>query len=80
MPTYPPLQQTEPMVLTHEDRANIESAMQQLAISDAMIQRMERCKLPCNAQRADCDAVCSFFQAILGEYFGHNSPMPHKGV
>jgi hypothetical protein len=77
-PAYPPMSGTEPKIFTQQDFAEWEDALQKLAVVNHILQRCERCKLPVEAARADCDGLCSFYNSLMAEFKGPQSPIPVK--
>lgn len=59
-----------------DDRARAEEALRLLYPIKDLISRCERCGIPCSAMADDCKACEAWFQKVLGEFFGGNSPMP----
>lgn len=76
MPQYPPLNEPLPNPYTEEDFGRMEDALRQTVRVHHLIERMKRCKIPCDALERDCDACYEALQAKLGEFRGPNAPIP----
>jgi hypothetical protein len=76
MPNYPPTEGPVPQVFTDQHIREWEQQLQNLAVANAIIQKCERCGIPVQTSRQDCDALCSFFQAMLAEERGQQTPNP----
>lgn len=73
---YPPLEGPEPQIWTADHVRAAEEALRQLAVADAILKKCERCKIPVNELRADCDGMCQFFTHWLEEYRGQQASLP----
>ena len=73
---YPQLESIPPQVYTADHWAEVDRAMRELAIIDHLLQKCERCKMPVEALRAECDGACQFFQALQAEYRGLQATNP----
>lgn len=67
MPEYPPLQGPEPRIYTDEDVGNWYQQLQNLAVANAVIQKCERCNIPVEPSRRECDALCTFYHTLIEE-------------
>lgn len=67
MPEYPPLQGPEPRIYTDEDVNNWYQQLQNLAVANAVIAKCERCNIPVDPSRRECDALCTFYQGLIAE-------------
>lgn len=67
MPDYPPLDGPEPQIYTQEDVANWYQQLQNLAVANAIIKKCERCNVPVDPSRKECDALCVFYQNLIRE-------------
>lgn len=79
MAQYPPLDGPPPSPYNADDVRRWEEALRQLAVADQLIKRCERCKIPASASRTDCDALCDFFQGLISEFRGPQSPIGGPG-
>lgn len=76
MATYPPLEGPEPAVFDDTHAAAAEDALRQLALTDAIVRKCERCKITVGELRKDCDGLCDFFTNFLAEYRGQAATLP----
>ena len=67
MPEYPPLQGPEPRIYTDEDVNNWYQQLQNLAVANAVIAKCERCQIPVDPSRRECDSLCTFYQRMIEE-------------
>lgn len=80
MPTYPPLEGPPPQVWTADHVRMAEDGLRQVAVTDAILKKCERCKVHVGETRAECDSLCDFFQTFLSEHKGQQSDlMPAVG-
>lgn len=75
MEKYPPLEEQPPNPYDDNDYRRWEEALRQLAVADHLIKRCEKCNIPTAASRADCDALCRFFNSLIAEFKGPQSPI-----
>lgn len=76
MPQYPPMDILPPQIWTDQHLAAAEQSLRDLAVVDHILQRCERCKIAVGQMRADCDALCSFFQTWIADYKHTQSDSP----
>lgn len=76
MPEYPPLDMPEPSIYTSEHVKEWEEQLRNLAVANAVIQKCERCKIPVQTSRTECDALCEFYQTMIAEVTGQQSTRP----
>jgi len=76
MPEYPPLSVPAPSPYTDDHIREWEQQLQNLAVADAIIKKCERCKIPVDASRRDCDGLCEFFQRMIAEERGQQAARP----
>jgi hypothetical protein len=71
-------EQTAPLPnpYSHDDLLRAEDAYQGLAQVQALIDRMKRCKIPCEESDSDCKTLCAFFENLLAEFKGPQAPIP----
>lgn len=67
MPEYPPLNGPEPRIFTDEDVSNWYQQLQNLAVTNAVIAKCERCNIPVEPSRRECDALCTFYHGLIDE-------------
>lgn len=73
---YPPLEGAPPVVWDESTAGEMERALQQLAVADAIIRAGEAVQIPMAEVRAECDAMCAAAQRILAHVRGQQSPHP----
>lgn len=76
MANYPPMDGPLPQVYSSEHVKAWEEQLRNLAVADAVIKKCERCNIPVQASRTECDALCDFFQAMIAEETGQQTPSP----
>lgn len=76
MPEYPPLNSPIPPIYTQDHVRDWEQALQQLAITNEVIKKCERCRIPVEASRQECDSLCEFFRHMIAEERGQQASMP----
>lgn len=64
-----------PSPFDHNDLLQVEQMLQHLGVSEALIKRCQRCKIPVSEHDADCQALCEFYQSILAEFAGPQAPI-----
>lgn len=74
---YPPMDQPMPQIYSHEHVKEWEEQLRNLAVADAVIKKCERCKIPVQTSRTECDSLCEFFQAMIEEERGQQATRPH---
>lgn len=68
-----------PNPFSQEDRQRIEEALRQLgAVARPLIERCKRCNIPVEGAEQDCNALTTFLQGVLAEFFGPQAPLPHR--
>ncbi len=68
MAKYPKVKQAPPPIYTAEHFKDWEAALHQLAIANHHIAKCERCGMPVEAYRQECDQLCDFFRGLQQEY------------
>lgn len=68
MAKYPKLTQPAPAIYTAEHYRDWDEAMRQLAIANHLIQRCEKCGMPVEQLRQECDGLCEFFAGLNREF------------
>lgn len=76
MASYPPLDQPVPQLYTSDHVKEWEEQLRNLAVADAVIKKCERCNIPVQTSRTECDALCDFFQGMLAEERGQQAARP----
>ncbi len=76
MANYPPLDQPVPQIFTNEHVKAWEEQLRNLAVADAVIKKCERCNIPVQTSRTECDALCDFYQGMIAEETGQQSTNP----
>lgn len=76
MANYPNMTSEPPRIYTADDFANWDEALRQLAVWDHVLQKCERCKMPVEALRQECDAACDFFNGLSAEWRGAQADYP----
>ena len=80
MPKYPKLDKPLPKIFTSDHFQSWDQAMQQLAIANAVITKCERCKMPVEGHRQECDSLCSFFEGLNAEWRGPQADNPEVHI
>lgn len=76
MPDYPALNSPVPQLYTQDDVSTWYQQLQNLAVVDAVIKKCERCAIPVDPSRRECDALCTFFQGLIAEETAQNTTSP----
>lgn len=72
-PLYPEISGPPPMVYTPDHYREVDEALRLLAIANHILQKCERCNMPVEALRMECDAACAFFNSFNNEWRGQNA-------
>jgi len=59
---------------SEQDMARIEDAYRRLSIPKGLIARCERCGIPCDQAKRDCDALEQFFAKLIAEFSSVQAP------
>lgn len=73
---YPKLDKPLPRIFSSDHFSSWDAAMQQLAIANGILEKCEKCKMPVEGQRAECDALCEYFSGLNAEWRGPQSAAP----
>lgn len=76
MADYPQLQGAPPQIFTPDHVRDWEAGLQQLAVTNAVIQKCERCNIPVQTSRQECDSLCDFFHRMIDEERGQQAANP----
>jgi hypothetical protein len=76
MPNYAKMEKDPPKIFNSDYFSSWDQAMQQLAIANWVISKCEKCGMPVEAMRAECDGLCSFFAGLNAEWRGPQAQAP----
>lgn len=73
---YPPLEGPEPQIFSREHIKEWEEQLRNLSVANAVINKCERCRIPVQTSRTECDSLCEFFQGLIAEETGQQATRP----